>query len=139
MTRLPALLSLLAVPLLAACASATPPVPVATDAPTVTVTMTDVALVLNPAALTAGPYRFHAVNTGRAAHVLVLAGPGIAEQRTPVLGPGQTAELAATLPAGGYDLFCPVDGHREQGMELHISVGAAAATPTPSSGGTGGY
>lgn len=92
------------------CGGATPQVPVATDAPTVSVTMTEFALALNPPALTAGTYRFHAVNAGRTAHVLVLAGPGITEQRTPVLAPGQTAELAATLPAGGYDLSCPLDG-----------------------------
>lgn len=130
----------LALPLLlaTACASATPPVAVATDATIVTVTLTDFALALNPSALTAGAYRFHAVNAGRTAHVIVLDGPGVQEQRTALLQPGETADLAASLQAGRYDLYCPVDGHRGKGMETHIDVGAAV-TPTPSSGGTGGY
>lgn len=137
MTWLRVLLSILAVSTLAACASSTPPISVATDAPIVTVTMSDFALALNPSTLTAGSYRFYAVNAGKTAHVLVLVGPGVAEQRSPVLQPGQTTELAAALQAGEYEMYCPVDGHRDRGMEIRISVGAE--TPAPSSGGTGGY
>jgi plastocyanin len=130
----------LALPLLlvAGCAAATPSVPVATDAGIVTVTLTDFAFTLNPSALTAGSYRFRTVNAGHTAHVVVLDGPGVKEQRTAMMQPGEYTELAATLQAGRYDLYCPVDGHRDKGMETHIDVGAAS-TPAPSSGGTGGY
>ncbi|MFC4946923.1 cupredoxin domain-containing protein [Pseudonocardia sp. GCM10023141] len=124
---------------LAACGAPTSPVPVATGADTVTITMTDFQLTPNPATLTPGAYRFHAVNAGRTTHAIALSGPGVPEQRTVVLQPGQTADLTATVQPGEYDVYCPVDGHRAKGMETHLHVGAAAATPAPSSGDTGGY
>lgn len=118
---LPALAACL---LVASCAAPTPPTPIATDATTVTVTMTEFQLVLNPSTLTAGSYRFHAVNAGRTAHSLVLTGPGLTEQRTAVLPPGQSGDVTAALTAGEYDLYCPIDDHRARGMEVRVAVTA---------------
>jgi plastocyanin len=132
-----------------ATAPSTPAAPPASSAPaegtgaatTVTVTETDFKIALDPPSPAAGPHTFHVVNAGQAPHALELEGPGIEEQKTAVLQPGQSADLAATLQDGDYDLYCPVDGHRAMGMELSLTVGAADGddTPEPPSGGGSGY
>ena len=63
------------------------------------------------------------VNQGQATHDLVINGPGVSGEQTPTLSPGQTATLDVTLEAGSYELYCGVDGHRELGMDVHITVG----------------
>lgn len=70
----------------------------------------------------AGGYTITAVNKGQATHNLVITGPGINSQQTPLLAPGQSATLRVTLQPGGYELYCGVDGHRQLGMDVHITV-----------------
>jgi uncharacterized cupredoxin-like copper-binding protein len=36
---------------------------------------------------------------------------------------GGTADLTANLKAGKYEFYCPVDGHRQAGMEGTLTVG----------------
>jgi uncharacterized cupredoxin-like copper-binding protein len=57
-------------------------------------------------------------------HALELSGPGVSNQKTAVVQPGQSADLAVTLQAGSYDIWCPVPGHRAKGMEVHVDVAA---------------
>jgi len=45
---------------------------------------------------------------------------------------GQSAELQVKLKAGTYELYCPVGGHKEEGMEGKLTV-------KEGSGGSGGY
>jgi uncharacterized cupredoxin-like copper-binding protein len=35
---------------------------------------------------------------------------------------GDTTELTVNLPAGSYTVYCPVDGHRDKGMQRTIVV-----------------
>jgi len=60
-----------------------------------------------------------------------VEGEGI-EEETEEIGPGQSAELEVKLDAGTYELYCPVDGHAEEGMEGKLTV-------KEGSGGAGGY
>ncbi len=95
----------------------------------------DVALrdfTIEPSAIAVDPgsYTFHVVNEGEAQHALEVEGPG-GEVETAELGPGESADLAVELSEPGeYEIYCPVDGHRGQGMEGAITVGGAGGTTT---------
>jgi uncharacterized cupredoxin-like copper-binding protein len=89
---------------------------------------------LKPAEITLdqpGTYVFKAVNSGETAHALEVEGQGI-EEETEEIQPGQSAELKVELKAGTYELYCPVGGHKEEGMEGKLTV-------KEGSGGSGGY
>jgi plastocyanin len=73
-----------------------------------------------------GEYTFRLTNDGGTEHALEIDGQSV-EEETETIGPGETAELTITLEAGEYEMYCPVDGHREMGMEGTVSVGGAAA------------
>ena len=91
---------------------------------------------LNPAKITLnkpGTYVFKAENTGSITHALEIEGKGL-EEETKGLDAGQSAELKVTLKAGKYEIYCPVDGHRQQGMEGTVTVKQGS-----SGGGSGGY
>jgi uncharacterized cupredoxin-like copper-binding protein len=90
----------------------------------VTVTMTEFKFAMDNSALKAGSYTLHAVNAGQYPHALELSGPGVSDQKTAVVQPGQSADLAVMLQSGSYDIWCPVDGHRAKGMEVHVNVAA---------------
>jgi uncharacterized cupredoxin-like copper-binding protein len=89
---------------------------------------------LTPAEITLekpGTYLFKAVNSGETVHALEIEGQGI-EEVSEEIQPGQNAELKVKLEAGTYELYCPVDGHKEEGMEGKVIVKGG-------SGGSGGY
>lgn len=109
---------------------------------TVTVDLSEFKLTLSQTSFPAGTYTFVAKNVGKATHALSISGPGVNGQRTSTVQPGQSANLTVTLSGGSYELFCPVDGHKENGMDTTITVGAGApppATTTAGGGGGGGY
>ncbi|HEX9416300.1 MAG TPA: plastocyanin/azurin family copper-binding protein [Gaiellaceae bacterium] len=72
--------------------------------------------------LKAGSYDFEAKNTGKLGHDLVVVGPGVDNEKTPVYDPGQTETLKVTLQPGTYDLYCSVPGHKQAGMDLKLTV-----------------
>lgn len=77
-----------------------------------------------------GTYAFKATNNGSVAHALELEGNGL-EAKTGEIRPGASATLQVTLKAGSYEIYCPVDGHKQQGMKGKVTVGR-----TVGSGGT---
>ncbi len=90
---------------------------------------------LDPAKITLnkpGTYTFKAVNSGSTTHALEIEGKGV-EEETEDIGPGQSAELKVSLKPGKYEIYCPVDGHKEQGMEGTVTVQQG------SGGSSGGY
>jgi uncharacterized cupredoxin-like copper-binding protein len=96
-----------------------------------TIEVKETEFALDPAKITLdkpGTYVFKAANAGAIVHSLEIEGKGI-EKETPILDPGQSAELKVTLKAGTYEIYCPVGGHKEQGMEGTLTVGQ----------GSGGY
>jgi uncharacterized cupredoxin-like copper-binding protein len=80
----------------------------------------------------AGKTTFRLTNNGGTTHALEIEGNGI-EEETDEIGPGESAEVTVDLKDGRYEFYCPVDGHREQGMEGTLVVGSgtgAAGTTT---------
>jgi len=77
-----------------------------------------------------GSYTFRVVNEGGQTHALVIESPA-GEVETGDLAPGESVDLAVDLSEPGeYELYCPVGGHREQGMEGTIAVRGTGGTPT---------
>jgi plastocyanin len=99
-----------------------------------TIRVKETEFALKPAEITLekpGTYLFKAVNSGGTVHALEVEGQGI-EEETEEIQPGQSAELKVKLKTGTYELYCPVDGHKEEGMEGKVIV-------KEGSGGSGGY
>jgi plastocyanin len=99
-----------------------------------TIQVKETEFVLKPAEITLekpGTYLFKAVNSGGTVHALEVEGQGI-EEETEEIQPAQSAELKVKLEAGTYELYCPVDAHKEEGMEGKVIV-------KEGSGGSGGY
>ncbi|WP_333774301.1 copper-binding protein [Streptomyces sp. IBSBF 3136] len=88
----------------------------------VTVTETEYALKLSRSSFAPGTYTFVADDAGKITHALSVDGPGVRDARTPDIQKGHKAALTVTLEKGTYDVYCPVDGHRQLGMEQHIHV-----------------
>ncbi len=89
----------------------------------VAVTETEYALKLSRSSFAPGTYTFVSGNHGRITHALSIDGPGVEDARTKNLQSGQEGTLTVHLSKGTYDLYCPVDGHKQLGMDQHIEVG----------------
>jgi plastocyanin len=106
----------------------------AKDSVVKTIRIEETEFRLQPAEITLdkpGTYIFEAVNSGDTVHALEVEGEGI-EEETEEIQPGQNAKLEVELEAGTYELYCPVGGHKEEGMEGTLTV-------REGSGGSGGY
>ncbi|MEV0410046.1 cupredoxin domain-containing protein [Streptomyces sp. NPDC050448] len=109
----------------AATVAAPPPATSAEAAATqVTADLSDFHIALSQKTFKAGAYTFTVKNTGHQDHALEVEGPG-AEQRSKTLAPGESDKLDVTLKDGTYELYCPVDGHKDLGMKTEITVGGA--------------
>jgi uncharacterized cupredoxin-like copper-binding protein len=75
-----------------------------------------------------GTYEFEVTNDGEVTHALdIEESGGGAEAETGDIEPGQTKTVRFTFSKdGSYEMYCPIDGHRDQGMEGTITVGSAA-------------
>ncbi|MEU7554293.1 cupredoxin domain-containing protein [Streptomyces sp. NPDC044571] len=87
--------------------------------------LSDFHIGLSQKAFKAGPYTFVVKNTGHHEHALEIEGPG-GEQRSKTLAPGESDHLDITLKSGRYEFYCPVDGHKDLGMESEITVTGAS-------------
>jgi plastocyanin len=96
-----------------------------------------------------GAYEFKVVNKGSITHALEVEGKGV-EEESDKIGAGNSATLDVTFKeAGSYEMYCPVDGHKDQGMKGTITVGAGGSsggstttgetTTTETDTGGGGY
>lgn len=98
-----------------------------------------------------GTYEFDISNDGTVTHSFEVEGNGV-EQKAGDIQAGSTTTLRVDLTkAGSYEMYCPIDGHKQQGMKGTITVGGAGAAggmttnkaPTTTSSGstttTGGY
>jgi uncharacterized cupredoxin-like copper-binding protein len=98
---------------------------------------------LNPGTITVpkpGTYAFEVSNKGTITHAFVIEASGSeeSEAKTGDIAPGSHKTVRFTFAAGKrYQMYCPIDGHRAEGMSGTISVGAAGGgTTTNHQGGT---
>jgi uncharacterized cupredoxin-like copper-binding protein len=92
------------------------------SAETFTISETDFALSPSTVTIDApGTYTFEATNDGGTDHALEIEGNGV-EEETDTISPGDSASVTVDLESGTYEMYCPIDGHRDQGMEGEISV-----------------
>jgi uncharacterized cupredoxin-like copper-binding protein len=100
-----------------------------------TIQISEKEFSLNPGTVTLpkpGTYEFDVTNDGSVTHAFnVEASGGGDEAETGDIDPGSHKTVKFTFSAGGsYEMYCPVDGHRAQGMAGTIMVGGAAGGGT---------
>ena len=88
------------------------------QATTVAVTESEFKIALASTSFKAGKITFDVKNTGKLAHDLAIKGG----QKTKLIQPGGSAQLAVTLKPGKYHLYCSVPGHEQAGMKADITV-----------------
>jgi uncharacterized cupredoxin-like copper-binding protein len=86
------------------------------------VTETEFKIALPSQSLKAGPYELELENKGQIGHDLVVKGPGVNDEKTPVIDGGKTAVLKVDLQKGSYELYCSVPGHKQAGMDVKVTV-----------------
>jgi len=89
---------------------------------TVAVTESEFKIQLPKDHLSPGSYKFDLTNEGQIGHDLVVEGPGVDDEKTPVIDGGKTAVLTVDLKSGTYKLYCSVPGHEQAGMKLELKV-----------------
>jgi Copper binding proteins, plastocyanin/azurin family len=87
------------------------------------VTEKEFSITLSQASFRPASYTFTIQNKGSFPHNLNIEGPGVDTKTSPILSPGQSGMLTATLQKGSYELWCSVPSHKDKGMDLTIKVG----------------
>ena len=116
-------------------------------AKTIDVSLTDFKIdPPNPRIAKAGQVQFRVKNDGGTPHNLEVEGPNGETKLPSDLNPGQTGTLTVDLSKPGkYEWYCPVDKHRDFGMEGQVTVAGGGGQTTTgtdtteSSGSGGGY
>jgi plastocyanin len=103
-----------------------------------TIQISEKEFSLNPSTVTVpkpGTYEFDVTNDGSVTHAFnVEQSGGGDEAETGDIDPGSHKTVKFTFSAGGsYEMYCPVDGHRSEGMEGTIMVSGAAGGGTTTS------
>ena len=118
---------------------------------TVNVRETDFKLDPADPTVKAGTVTFKATNDGQVTHNLEVEGPNGEEELPSDLAPGDSGTLTVDLSKPGtYEFYCPVDNHKQMGMEGEITVtggggagggggGASSGGGSAAGGGGGGY
>lgn len=105
---------------LAAAALVSLPGGAAAEAETVQITLKEWDLGVQNVALKGGEATFEISNAGTAPHAFEIEGEiggKEFEAATGELQPGEKTTLTIGLPAGEYEIYCPVEGHAEKGMK----------------------
>jgi uncharacterized cupredoxin-like copper-binding protein len=95
--------------------------PVPEDTPTTEVGLTEYQIEM-PTSLSAGSQTFRVTNNGTTEHNFEVEGQGIEEAFETNLSPGETQTMQLDLAPGTYEVYCPVGNHRDQGMEIQLTV-----------------
>ena len=105
---------------------------------TVKAVETDFHIALSKKSFSPGKYTFIAENKSKITHALQITGPGLKNAATPDIAPGKSLDLKVTLKSGRYDIFCPVPGHKQLGMNMEVTVSGTAIHSTAKKSSTAG-
>jgi len=72
-----------------------------------------------------GKVAFVVTNAGEFPHAFAIEGIEV-KSTIPRIDPGETAKITVDLLKGAYVFYCPLEGHREQGMVGNFVVGVSA-------------
>jgi uncharacterized cupredoxin-like copper-binding protein len=90
---------------------------------TVDMTAVDFKFNASDPTVKSGNVTFNLKNDGQQTHSLEIEDVNGQDQELEGdVSPGQSGTLTVNLPAGKYEFYCPVDGHKEMGMEGEITV-----------------
>ncbi|MEU8762929.1 plastocyanin/azurin family copper-binding protein [Streptomyces sp. NPDC048659] len=112
----------------ASAPSTTAPAPAGTTQ--VKTDLTDFHIALSPQPTQPGRYTFAEKNDGQHDHALEIQGNGT-ESRSKTVGPGQSTTLTVDLKPGTYQVYCPIDGHKDLGMKTQLTIGGATNSTAP--------
>ena len=83
-----------------------------------------------------GTYEFELTNDGQITHAFEVKGNGV-EEETENIEAGSMGTLRVTLSQdGSYEIYCPIDGHKDRGMKGTVTVGGGAAGAGTTTGET---
>jgi plastocyanin len=94
-------------------------------APQGAIEITETDFTLNPAnpTVASGQITVNVSNDGQTIHSLEVEGPKGESELRSELAPGTSGSMVVDLSEPGtYEMYCPVDGHREEGMVGEITV-----------------
>jgi uncharacterized cupredoxin-like copper-binding protein len=91
------------------------------QATTTEVSLTEYQIEM-PTSLSAGSQTFSVTNNGTMGHNFGVEGQGIEEKFETDLSAGETQTMQLDLAPGTYEVYCPVGNHRDQGMEISLTV-----------------
>ena len=119
--------TLVALPLLAACGKSAGtstntknPLPAN---PSVTVNATDNKYDAKDYSAKTGNVAFAMYNKGNVNHSLVVkASDGTRIGERLLLAPGKSGGVTVNLPAGTYEVYCDIPGHKDSGMDAKLTV-----------------
>jgi uncharacterized cupredoxin-like copper-binding protein len=101
-----------------------------------TIQISEKEFTLNPSSITLpkpGTYSIEVTNDGKVTHALTIerSHGGGKEAESGDIAPGSHKTVKYTFEAGApYEMYCPVDGHKQRGMAGTIAVGGAAGGGT---------
>lgn len=75
-----------------------------------------------PSTMPAGTVTFQITNAGTIQHSFEIKGQGLDQKLDSPVDPGQSKTLQVNLVQGSYQVFCPIDGHKDQGMLVNLTV-----------------
>jgi uncharacterized cupredoxin-like copper-binding protein len=93
-------------------------------ASSVNLTATDYKFDPSDTTVKSGEVSFNMKNDGQVTHSLEIEDvtPGHDQELEGDVSPGQSGTLKVNLAPGKYEFYCPIDDHKEMGMEGEVTV-----------------
>ena len=99
-----------------------------------TVQISETEYSLTPSSVTvskSGTYAVHVTNNGTITHAFEVEGNGVEEKTSDIPAGSSTTLKVAFSKNGSYEIYCPVDGHKAEGMKGTLTIGKASGGGAP--------
>jgi plastocyanin len=94
----------------------------ATAATKVAVTEVEYKIQMPKTTFAPGTYDFDVSNNGTIPHNLTITGPGVSKEATQDISARSSGSVTVKLERGTYDFYCSIPGHKQQGMDVKVTV-----------------